>query len=290
MNLPSKNIPLKDLTTTELISKIEELFLFAEFSQKENLKLSLELDKYKHPKNSRNSSVPPSQDPNRPKQTQSLRKKSKKKLGGQKGHSGHNLSLTDSPDEIIELSANYCNSCGEDLRAADKIYRSKRQVVDLPPVYPIYTEYRCFEKKCSCGNHQLGAYPSHVNNHIQYGPRVTALACYYSVYQYLPFKRMQIMFNQVFNLPLSQGTLVNMIEGTAKKALPIYEILRSTIESSTVIGADETGIKVNGDKFWGWIWQNINVTFIAIASGRGKEIIAEYFPNGFLNGFLVSDR
>jgi len=40
--------------------------------------LEEELSKYKNPKNSKNSSIPPSQDPNRV--TQSLRKKSNKKV------------------------------------------------------------------------------------------------------------------------------------------------------------------------------------------------------------------
>lgn len=290
MNLMSKSISLKDLSTDELISKIEELFTLVDLLQKENSKLTLELATYKHPKNSRNSSIPPSQDENRPRQTQSLRKKSDKKPGAQKGHKGSNLSMTDSPDEIVELVADYCNKCGEDLKQKEAIYRSKRQVIDIPPVSPVVTEYQCFEKVCSCGHHQQGTYPNHVTNHIQYGVRITALACYFSVYQYMPFKRMQLMFNQVFNLSLSQGTLVNMIEKTAHKALPLYEGIRSYVEQSDVVGADETGIKVNGDKFWGWIWQNINATFIAITANRGKQTIEKYFPNGFLNGIMISDR
>ena len=290
MNLGSKNISLKDLSTDELISKIEELISSVDLLQKENSKLRLELAKYQHPKNSRNSSIPPSQDENRPRQTKSLRKKSDKKPGAQKGHKGSNLSMTDSPDEIVELVADYCNVCGEDLKSKKAIFRSKRQVIDIPPVSPIVTEYRNFEKVCNCGHHQQGTFPEHVTNHIQYGVRIIALACYFSVYQYMPFKRMQQMFNQVFNLSLSQGTLVNMIENTAHKALPLYEEIRSYIEQSDVVGADETGIKVNGDKFWGWIWQNMNATFIAITSNRGNKTIEKYFPNGFLNGIIISDR
>jgi len=290
MKSGSKNISLQDLSTDELISKIEELFVLVAALKKENAELRLELAKYKHPKNSRNSSVPPSQDENRPRQTRSLRQKSDKKPGAQKGHTGSNLSMTDSPDEIIELVASYCNICGEDLKEKEAIYKSKRQVIDIPPIFPVVTEYKCYEKVCSCGHHQQGTYPNHITNHVQYGARITALTCYFSVYQYMPFKRMQSMFSQVFNLSLSQGTLVNMIEKTASKAIPLYEEIRNYIEQSDIIGADETGIKVNGDKFWGWIWQNLNATFIAITQNRGKQTIEKYFPNGFLDGIIISDR
>ncbi len=59
------------------------------------------------------------------------------------------------------------------------------------------------------------------------------------------------MFEQVFNLPLSEGSLVNIVEKLAKKAQPIYEETRSYIENSSSVGGDETGIKIHGDKWWG---------------------------------------
>lgn len=56
---------------------------------KENAALKARIDELEHPKNSTNSSVPPSKDENRAKKNQSLRKKSGKKTGGQLGHKGH---------------------------------------------------------------------------------------------------------------------------------------------------------------------------------------------------------
>lgn len=51
--------------------------------------------------NSRNSSKPPSSDPNRKKS--SGKGKSNKKPGGQKGHTGTNLQPVDDPDEVQRL-------------------------------------------------------------------------------------------------------------------------------------------------------------------------------------------
>jgi transposase len=53
--------------------------------------LEEKLFRYEHPKNSSNSSTPPSHDPYRIKRTESLREKSGKKPGGQKGHPGSTL-------------------------------------------------------------------------------------------------------------------------------------------------------------------------------------------------------
>jgi len=54
------------------------------------------LSKYETPKNSRNSSVPPSKDENRPCKTQSLPESFGKKSGGQPGHKGQPREMTDS--------------------------------------------------------------------------------------------------------------------------------------------------------------------------------------------------
>ncbi len=56
----------------------------------ENKKLTDRLQRYENPKNSNNSSMPPSQDENRPTR-KSLRERSGKKAGGQKGRVGKTL-------------------------------------------------------------------------------------------------------------------------------------------------------------------------------------------------------
>ncbi len=277
------NILFKDLSKGQLILIIEKL-------SNEVGNLTKELEKYKHPKNSSNSSIPPSKDENRPKRNQSLREKTGRKPGGQKGHPGDTLRMTATPDEIIMLVPEYCNKCGNDLRAIEALLESKRQAIEMPPIRPKYIEYQRFSKQCGCGHKQYGEYPAYMTNHIQYGPSVEAMVGYYSVYQYLPFNRMKQMFSQVFNLPLSEGTLVNIVEKLSKKAQPIYEGIRTFIENSNSVGGDETGIKVNGDKWWGWIWQNIHASYISITPNRASQTINESFPRGFPNAILNSDR
>jgi transposase len=54
-------------------------------------------------KNSKNSSIPPSMDPNREKKPKPKRER---KPGGQPGHAGLTLEQTENPDVIIELKVN----------------------------------------------------------------------------------------------------------------------------------------------------------------------------------------
>ena len=77
--------------------------------------LERELLRYKTRKDSNNSSLPPSKDENRPPRTRSLREKGGRKAGGQPGHDGNTLKMTDNPDEIVEHRACFCPECGKDV-------------------------------------------------------------------------------------------------------------------------------------------------------------------------------
>ena len=140
------------------------------------------LEKKTVTKDSHNSHNPASQDKQKQKK-RSLRTKSGKKKGGQKGHQGHTLTQKEEADQQPDLKSDFCSQCGDALSALSQELISKRQVVELPPISPIYVEYRQYGCVCNCGHHQKAAYPKNVNAPIQYGSSVTALVSYLNVYQ-----------------------------------------------------------------------------------------------------------
>ena len=85
-------------------------------------------------KNSNNSGKPPSSDGlNR--KPKSLRQKTERQSGGQKGHKGHTLKMSETPDDIVPHTVDECHHCGEDLQRIEAIDVEKRQVFDIPRVY-----------------------------------------------------------------------------------------------------------------------------------------------------------
>lgn len=239
-------------------------------------------------KDSQNSSKPPSSDYGR--KNKSLRTKSDRKAGGQAGHKGTTLKMTDSPDHIGPLVPFFCVVCSKalDISAAKLVER--RQVVDIPPIKAEVTEFRAYGIVCGCGRHQVASFPQGVDNHIQYGPNIAALTVYHNVYQYIPFKRLQHFFTHICHLPLSMGTLENIVVRMADKARPIWDGFRPTLEQSKAVGSDETGAKVNGKKQWIWVWQSAIITFLAISASRGAAVVSTLFPNGFPLATICSDR
>ena len=240
-------------------------------------------------KDSHNSSLPPSSDIISV--VKNLRTPSVRKSGGQPGHEGHTLTIRESPDKIIDLKSSFCNNCGQSLLQEPYLLKSKRQVVEIPLIQPIYEEYRQYSCECPrCKHEQIANFPLGVNAPIQYGSSVQSLISYFSVYQYIPFKRLQNLFSQVFSLPLSQGSVGNILERSATKCGGIYQIIKQQIADSSVVGADETGAKVNGQKWWLWTWQNLLNTFIVASSNRGFQTIKSIWEDKLVNVTLVSDR
>ena len=102
---------------------------------------------------------------------------------------------------------------------------------------------------------------------------------------------MKEFFNDVFHVPISEGGIHYLLNKLAIKAQPAYEMIKQKLLSSSlgVIGADETGVKVAGNKYWAWVWQNQDATFISITDNRGQKSITENFEKGFENAVLVHD-
>lgn len=266
----------------ELVLTKEELRIVRD----ENSKLKQKIADSAHRKGSNNSSLPPSVDIHR--KTKSLRQKSGKKSGGQKGHDGFTLSFSPTPDYIIDHIAMYCPDCGSSYIDTPQL-QDKRQVKDIPPIKPTVTEHRVYKRTCVCGKCTTSDFPRDVKSPVSYGSGVETLCAYFSSRQYISISRIQEMFADVFNLPMSEGTIVNKIKSFSTKCTPLYDNIRKRVEDSTCIGTDETGCRVEGQLYWMWTWQTSLLTFIAASANRGYDTISKYFARGFKNGILVHD-
>lgn len=291
----NKNLREENKLLREIIIKLEERIAGQEAhilkQDKRIAELEEELRKARISKNSGNSSKPPSSDISSLKRNQSLSQPSGKRSGGQPGHKGQTLEMTDTPDEIIEINPNYCNKCGCNLEHTESHFESRRQEIDIPPRQAIIKEYRLNSKTCpNCGHQQESEFPAHITNYVQYGTNVESLIAYLSIYQHLPFKRLKELFCHVLNLGISEGTVDNILKRIASKAQPIYDKIKETILSANQVGADETSAKVNGKKKWIWAWQTHLLTFLTASESRGSKTIETIFPNGLKNSILNSDR
>jgi len=276
----------KELSTEE---KFAMLFAHIGYLQSENDRLKALLAKYETPKNSSNSSKPPSSDFPKQQKTRSLREPSEKKPGGQSGHEGTTLKMVSTPDIIEGHSSSYCTCCGEDLSTQPGLFSGKRQVIDIPPIIPFVTEHQLFDKRCKCGHLNQASYPMGVTAPVSYGENVQALIAYLSTRQYLPVKRLSEFLTDTFGLSVSTGGVGYILNKMKRKAAATYESIRQNVLKNKVIGADETGVNINGKNNWAWAFQYEGASFIAIHPNRGYKAIEQIMSEGFQNNILVTD-
>lgn len=252
--------------------------------------LQTEIKLLKNGRKSDTSSTPSSQDYGRSNKC-NLREKTNRKSGGQSGHKGSSLKMSENPDEIQKHIPKYCKQCGEGFNAESifELHQRKQEVV-IPPIKPRYIEHQSYRCTCSkCDTQTTTDLPLHLKANIQYGANIQALIAYLSVYQYMPSNRIKKYLQDIMNIPISEGTIYNIIESLSNKARPIYEVIKERIATSNVVGGDESGVKINGEKAWFWVFQNSLCTFIKVAYSRSYQSIIETFSNGFPESIYVSD-
>lgn len=261
----------------------------------ENASLKEKLSKYEDPeppKNSGNSSVPPSKErmgDEAKRRTASLREKSGKKPGGQLGHEGNTRLKLDAPNETETHQPSYCKECGRDLSDIEGHMDFEEECVGFR-VGPVTTRHRYMSKTCTCGCRNKLDAPKR-KNPVYYSDDVRALVVYLNVVMCMPYNRIKSFLSDVMHIDLSEGSIRNFIGAAGKKADPICEKISAELVKGAVGGADESGLYVNGKLKWVWILQNPLLTLTWIAKGRGAKEMTDKFGEAALeNMVLTTDR
>ena len=204
-------------------------------------------------KDSHNSHKPPASDSysdDGVRKTRSLRRRSGKKPGGQEGHQGTTLRQVENPDEVVPLHCKGICACGRDLSKAKVIDCEKRQVFDVPEIRPHVTEYCADIARCGCGDVHTAEFPAGINGLAQYGVNAKATATYFMNYQLIPFERTTEIFENVFHLPLSEGTLNSTAMAAYASLAGTDAYIGQQVLASPVVRFDESGLYIGGERYW----------------------------------------
>lgn len=239
-------------------------------------------------KNSKNSDKPPSSDGLRkPPRQQS---KSKRKPGGQKGHAGKTLKLSNKPDKVIQHGADYCQDCGESLNEVEGIVLSRRQEIEIPEKPIQVIEHQRVQKRCPCcGQRNQGQWPTHLTGNVQYGRRFKAFCLYLLNYQLLPYERTAELLETLFGYQPGGGTLQSILEYAYTTLEPIEQTIKGAIRASPVDHADETSIRVEGHTKWLHVVSTLLYTYYYWSQYRGQKA---HLADGLLpsyDGILMHD-
>jgi transposase len=237
---------------------------------------------------SRNSSVPPSQDPHRSRGRRVAgEKQGKRKPGGQPGHAGKTIERVADPDVVEELKVNRGKlPRGHRYKRTDD---EVRQVIEIVITRKV-TEFRAEVLEDELGRQYRAEFPEGVTRPVQYGDSVKVAAIYLSVYQLLPYSRVQDFFRDQAGIEISCGTLCRFSEESYQLLEEFEHAARRQLIQAPLAHFDETGINVAGKLAWLHSASNADWTLYGAHERRGQDGINALGVLPFFTGLACHDH
>lgn len=233
--------------------------------------------------NSKNSSLPPSKDPNRERQKSDGQGK---KPGGQAGHKGSTLEKDKNPDVIKDIPVD--RSILPPGEYSSVGYEA-RQVIDIE-ISKVVTEYRAEILQDINGREFVATFPEGVTRPAQYGDSVKVQATYMSVHQLLPCERIADYFKSQCGINVSTGSLVNFNREAFELLQEFERIAKSQLIVQSVLNVDETGINLSGKNIWLHTASNDKWTLFFPHEKRGGEAMKAMGVLEHFKGILCHDH
>lgn len=196
-------------------------------------------------------------------------------------------------DETIEVPlADACPECGGAVRSRHEV--ADQYQTEIPPVRPHVTHFRVHLGRCAdCGRAVRGRDPRQTSDAFgacasQLGPRAVALAAHLNKGLGLSYDKCRVLYHTAFGIDVSPSGLCQALDRLAAAAAPTYEALVASVQTASVVSADETGWKVGGERSWLWTFATPELTVYRVEVGRGFAEAASVLGADY-SGVLIRD-
>jgi transposase len=255
-------------------------------------------------RDSRTSSVPPSQDPPKTRQQRRAEARAKakellakegakRKAGGQEGHrgAGRELAGEDQVDEIVAHYPQACRGCGREFSAKERRPGGRfgrHQVVELPPISVLLVEHRTHRVRClGCGVATTAQLAPGVGGSA-FGPRLRAAIVTLTARHRISRRGIAELVSELFGARVSTGTVDAICQDTSAALADGHDGLRDWILGQDALHVDETGWRTAGDARALWGMSTPNASLFEIAEHCNREQFDELI--GSFSGIIISDR
>ncbi len=243
-------------------------------------------------RDSRNSSLPPSQDPPWTAKRERARGSGRKR-GGQPGHAGRGRSLfpLERVSKVVEHWPQRC-VCGHVFSEKERRpggAPARNQVAELPPLAVEISEHRLQRLCCpDCGRSVRAELPAGVPRGC-FGSKLEAAIAALTVRNRLSRRQLVELLDELFGCPMAVGTIDAILTRTAASLEPAYETLLEQTRAAGALNIDETGWYLAGAQRTLWGAFSDRTAVLRIAPDRGKQHLHALLGDEFA-GIVGSDR
>lgn len=244
------------------------------------------------PKDSSNSSLPPSKDQKGNKPSSHSPKGIRRASLGRKGGG---RPLHPDPDEQIHARAKTCPHCGCEVSPEGQHLHAIYDKIEIPPVEPVVTRVHQWGGHCPrCDQDYVSPVPKGMEPGTPFSASIQALATYFRYTHAISYERLCRMFSDLYGLLISEGALANLFRAAKMRMDDRTAEILDRLRSARLIQSDETSVRVNGENQWEWVFQNEDVCVHIIRPTRGstviQEVLAGHRPKIWVSDLLSSQK
>lgn len=157
-------------------------------------------------------------------------------------------------------------------------------VIQPRPMVTCFHHQMAFCPRCRRPVHATA--PDELRN-CSIGPVTKAVGVWLHHQLKLPFRQVQNLFATLFGMPFVPASALNFSLTAADKSQPLYDDLRTKIQTSALLHLDETSWRLDGLPAWLWYAGNADLDFFHIDHSRAAAVITAILGNFY--GAILSD-
>lgn len=207
-------------------------------------------------------------------------KREPKKRGAPKGHRGNTRTIPDKIDKIEEIQpTKECPNCKrEDIVCTEK-YDSK-YVEDIEIIVHT-TEKKYYRGECKSCGHISRSPEAIIGPPVSVGNNISVLLSTMRQTMGVSYRKLSAFCTKSFNIKLSPPGVLGVINRSSDALKGIYIGLGEHLRNQTVIHGDETGWKMDGERWQLWCFCNKDIAYFHGDKSRGRSVIKGILGTGF---------
>lgn len=207
-------------------------------------------------------------------------------LGPPKGHKGVSRAIKTNPDHIITVPIRIDPATGEKVESSSQSFQI-HQVLEIEPLKAVVIEIRRQTTTVN-GKTVTAPNPDGIGNHCRIGPNLKSHVAYMRFTLNVPWKKILVWLRETAGDTVGVGTLRSIFNELKALTKDDLFAIQQRIQKAKVVGVDETGIYVNGSRWWMHVMRTDTETLFTADPSRGHSVAAGILGNDF-DGTLLSD-
>jgi len=211
-----------------------------------------------------------------------------KRRGAPIGHTGRTRPVPTTVNKIdIIPPPERCPCCNaSDILPSDE-YISK-YIEDIVPIVKMTTEKRHLIGTCTYCQEQVVSPEATSGPPVIVGHNITALISIMREQMGVSYRKLSTFSSEVLQVSLTPSGALGIINRVSQKITPVYKGIEVSLRTQSVLHADETGWRMDGQRWYMWVFCNRDIIYFhpdpSRASKVPKDIVGEDY-----NGVMHAD-